>query len=72
LDQGHVVAVTGDHATDSNTGVHCADPVPAMLFVPGRRGDTCRRFNERSCVDGGMGRITSTRFLLSTLETIGV
>lgn len=72
LDQGHVIAVTGDHSTDSNTGCHCGDPVPALLHVPAGRRDFCSQFSESGCLNGGLGRVTATGFLVSTLDAMGM
>jgi 2,3-bisphosphoglycerate-independent phosphoglycerate mutase len=67
-----VVAVTGDHSTDSNSGVHCGDSVPAVLFSPDGRTDSCRAFNEKGCIGGGIGRISANGFLVSVLDAMGV
>ncbi len=37
-----VIGITGDHSTDSNTGNHCGDPVPSLLYAPGCRIDSVR------------------------------
>jgi 2,3-bisphosphoglycerate-independent phosphoglycerate mutase len=71
LSEEVVVAVTGDHSTDSNTGDHCGDPVPAVIYSPAGRKDRCRAFNEKGCVGGGLGRITANGFLVSVLDSMG-
>lgn len=65
-----VVGVTGDHSTDSNRGRHCGDPVPSLLTSPDGRRDAVTVFGERDCVDGGLGRITGTAFVLSLLDAM--
>lgn len=66
-----VIAVTGDHSTDSNTGRHCGDPVPSILHSPSARRDPCRGFGESECMRGGLGRISATSFLISQLDYMG-
>ncbi len=66
-----VIGISGDHSTNSNRGVHCADPVPSLLYSPGGRRDFCTRFGESECLRGGLGRITSNGFLLSMLNSMG-
>jgi len=63
-----VIAVTGDHSTDSNSGRHTGDPVPGLIHAPGGRQDNARAFGEASCCSGGLGRIDSSGFLVSLLD----
>ena len=72
LDPGLITAVTGDHSTDSNTGRHCGDPVPTLLYVPGGRKDRCARYGESAAMEGGLGRITGHGLILSVLGAMGV
>ncbi len=67
-----VITVTGDHSTDSSTGGHCGDPVPAVLYHPRGRRDSCSVFSETGCIHGGLGRILSTGLLFSTLDAMDV
>ncbi len=71
LDGDTVIAVSGDHSTDCNTGCHCGDPVPSVLYSPQGRRDRCERFAETDCASGGLGRIPATGFLLSMLDYMG-
>ncbi len=66
-----VIAVGGDHSTNSSWGEHCGDPVPSLLFSPDGRRDLCTNFGEGPCMDGGLGRISSNTFLLSMLNSMG-
>lgn len=66
-----VIAVTGDHSTDSNTGDHTGDPVPSLLYAPSGRRDLCSRFGESYCAGGGLGRVSATGFLCSMLDAMG-
>ena len=67
-----VLAIAADHSTDSNTGFHTADPVPALICttVSGRFADPVR-FGETSCGRGNMARQLSHEFLLKVLHTSG-
>jgi len=66
-----VIGVSGDHSTNSIYGNHCADPVPTLLHYPESRKDGCKDFGETSCMQGGLGRITATGFLMSALDAMG-
>jgi len=66
-----VIAVTGDHSTDCNTGNHTGDPVPSLLSAPLGRRDLCSRFGECYCAGGGLGRTSATGFLCSMLDAMG-
>ncbi len=63
-----VIGITGDHSTDSNTGRHCGDPVPGLIYGPQCRMDNSSEFGERHCASGGLGRILSSGFLVSLLD----
>lgn len=66
-----VVGITGDHSTNSNTGNHCGDPVPSLLYAPGCRIDGVKLFSELDCIQGGLGRIEANGFLFSMLDLMG-
>jgi len=66
-----VIAVTGDHCTDSNTGYHVSDPVPSLLFAGGEDADDCQTFGESQSAGGALGYISGTAFLASFLEAMG-
>lgn len=67
-----VIGISGDHSTDSSSGDHCGDPVPSIIYSAHGRRDNCSAYGEAQCMHGGLGRITATGFLLSTLDTMGV
>jgi 2,3-bisphosphoglycerate-independent phosphoglycerate mutase len=68
LEESLVIAITGDHSTDSNTGRHCGDPLPSLIYGPQCRIDNCQAFGERYCAGGGLGRIDSSSLLVSLLD----
>jgi len=68
---GVMIAVAADHSTDSNTGAHTADPVPALLFDPSAAGSGNQapvNFSEKACATGNMPRQSSHEFLLRLLD----
>jgi len=71
LQKDLVIAISGDHSTDSNTGNHCGDPVPSLLYGPGSRIDGVKHFSEIDCIQGGLGRIEASGFLHSMLDLMG-
>jgi 2,3-bisphosphoglycerate-independent phosphoglycerate mutase len=70
MDAETMVAVTADHTTDSNSGFHTADPVPALLWIPDRISKLDVQFSERSCADGNMSRRVSNEFLKMITDMI--
>ncbi|MBT7307739.1 MAG: hypothetical protein HN842_05945 [Gammaproteobacteria bacterium] len=68
LKKASAVAITADHSTSSETGDHCGDPVPSLLYYPGVRRDHCKQFSEVSCMQGGLGTIASSSILLMLLD----
>ncbi|KAA3610902.1 MAG: 2,3-bisphosphoglycerate-independent phosphoglycerate mutase [Planctomycetota bacterium] len=70
--QDWVVAVTGDHTTDSLKGDHCGAPVPLLLRAPGHRRDPVQSFHEGSCGQGHMGRVPGWSFLWTILDAMRV
>jgi len=67
-----VIGIAADHSTDSNSGRHCGDPVPAVLWSSGSRVDGETAFGETACIQGGLGRISGNGFLLTALDHMGV
>jgi 2,3-bisphosphoglycerate-independent phosphoglycerate mutase len=67
-----VIGVTGDHSTDSNSGRHTGDPVPALLSGPSMRRDSVSEFSESTCVLGGLGHLQATSFLCGCLDLMNV
>lgn len=66
---GVMVAVAADHSTDSNSGAHTADPVPALLYAPtaGVVNSAPVNFGEKACRQGTMPRQSSHELLLRLL-----
>lgn len=68
IDDDIVIAITGDHSTDSKTGRHTGDAVPSLIYVPDGRRDGCSSYGELACMQGGLGRISGTALLTSLLD----
>lgn len=51
-----VVAITGDHSTPSILKGHSWHPVPFLLHSKYSGGDEAKRFTERECMKGALGR----------------
>jgi len=69
--EGITVALSADHTTDSNSGLHTADPVPSLIYSPGMgHGIADIKFGETSCRSGRMKRQTSGEFLQRLLSFV--
>jgi len=66
-----VIAISGDHSTDSNSGNHCGDPVPSLLSAPVCRIDAIKHFSEIGCYQGALGRIKANNLLFTLLDHMG-
>jgi 2,3-bisphosphoglycerate-independent phosphoglycerate mutase len=63
-----LVALAADHSTDSNSGMHTAHPVPALLHFAYDRTERERvNFSERACQWGTMNRQSGSDFLQKVL-----
>ena len=51
------ILVTSDHATPPSLKAHSGDPVPVVLYVPGIKGDSVSKLNEKECLNGSLGII---------------
>lgn len=67
---GLVMAVAADHSTNSNTGFHTADPIPALICQMGStQAFNAIKFGESACEQGSMERQSGHEFLLNVLHT---
>ncbi len=58
-----VLVVTGDHSTPALLKSHSWHPNPAVLYSKYVRPDRLRRFTERECQKGGLGRFPAVDLL---------
>ncbi len=54
---GVSIIVTGDHSTPVSRKEHSAHEVPILIYSREERYDKVKRFDEMSCMDGGLGHI---------------
>jgi 2,3-bisphosphoglycerate-independent phosphoglycerate mutase len=59
------IAVAADHTTDSNSGFHTSDPVPAIISRScGQPGAVALNFGETACRSGNLQRQTAHKLVL--------
>ena len=77
LESEAIIAIAADHTTDSNSGFHTADPVPALISQPlsGQTSTPVKfapvNFGETACRQGNMPRQLSNEFLLRLIHAMG-
>jgi len=54
---GANIMITGDHTTPCSVGEHTGHEVPLLCWGPGFRVDTCKKFSENACMEGGLGHL---------------
>lgn len=59
----HVLVVTADHSTPALMKSHSWHPVPVLLYSKICRADTVKKFDEISCIQGGLGRMPSMNLM---------
>lgn len=65
------IAVTADHTTSCVTRNHEGDPVPVAITGPFVRKDDVKKYDERSCSKGGLGRIRGVNLMPILMNLIG-
>jgi 2,3-bisphosphoglycerate-independent phosphoglycerate mutase len=66
-----VIGVTSDYTRSTITGERTGDASPILFFSPCARRDEVREFDELSCVNGHVGRITGKSvmpFILNQMD----
>ncbi len=66
-----VIVVTADHTTSSELKRHTGDPVPILFYGPGVRRDAVRKFGERECAKGDVGRIRGLDVMSEAINLAG-
>jgi len=68
---GAYIILSGDHSTPCTTKNHSADPLPIAIYGEGVRVDDVKRFDEISCMKGGLGHIRGLDVMPIMLSLIG-
>lgn len=69
---GAVIAIGADHTTDSGSGCHTADPVPALISSPGAiTSGATLKFGESACAAGSLTGLRNHGFLKQVLAEMG-
>ncbi|MGB4236130.1 MAG: 2,3-bisphosphoglycerate-independent phosphoglycerate mutase [Methanoregulaceae archaeon] len=61
--EGLLTVVCADHSTPCSIRDHSADPVPLVIRGDGVRIDAVRSFDEVTCAQGGLNRITGSALM---------
>ena len=69
---GSMIAIAADHSTDSNSGSHTADPIPALIYNPADPATVAAPvdFGESLCAGGNMQRQSSHELLTRVLGAL--
>lgn len=66
------LVVSGDHSTPCSRKAHSGHEIPILLNGPGECADKVKKFDEISCMEGGLGHITGKHFMPIILNMLGV
>lgn len=61
--KGVSVALLPDHLTPIRVRTHVDDPVPFLIYTPGKSPDEVKEFNEFSCQRGSLGLLKGDSFI---------
>jgi len=65
------IIFTGDHSTPCSLRNHSADPLPIVIYGEGVIPDDVKKFDEVSCMKGGLGHIRGMDVIPIILSLIG-
>jgi len=66
-----VLVITGDHSTPAALASHSWHPLPVLLYSATARPDRVKRFGERDCISGGLGRMPTVHLMGLALAHAG-
>lgn len=66
-----LIVITGDHSSPCELKNHSGDPVPIVFLSEGIRKDSVKKFSERECARGGVGRIKGKDLMNEILNLSG-
>ena len=72
VDDNVYIALTADHSTPCEKGEHSGDSVPIAVCGPSIRQDKVNLFNEISCQEGGLSRLSGHDFIWSLLDLLNL
>lgn len=61
-----LIVVTADHSTCSLLKSHCKEPIPILIY--GKRKDSVKKFSERACKKGKLGKFSQLKLMSKLLE----
>jgi len=65
------LVVTGDHSTPAKLKAHSWHPLPVLLYSNFCRPDEVKKFDEISCIHGGLGRMLTVHLMTVALSNAG-
>ncbi|MFH1393550.1 MAG: 2,3-bisphosphoglycerate-independent phosphoglycerate mutase [Candidatus Micrarchaeota archaeon] len=68
---GADLVITGDHSTPCIRKAHSGHEVPILFFGDNERYDNVKKFDEISCMDGGLGHIEGKDVMPMILNMLG-
>lgn len=66
-----VIVITGDHSTPAIFKAHSWHPVPILLYSKWVRTSNIKKFSERDCSKGSLGRLPATSIMPLSLANAG-
>lgn len=67
---GAYLVITGDHSTPVSRKAHSGHEVPVLIYGKDERTDKVKKFDEMSCMEGGLGHINGENIMPVILNLI--
>lgn len=67
---GAYLVITGDHSTPVSRKAHSGHEVPILIYGKDERVDKVKKFDEMSCMEGGLGHIYGSEVMSIILNLI--
>jgi 2,3-bisphosphoglycerate-independent phosphoglycerate mutase len=67
---GSSIIITGDHSTPVALKAHSGHEVPILIWSKNERRDSVKKFDEQSCMQGGLGHICGKDIIPMALNLI--
>lgn len=72
LPENTIMALCADHSTPCEKGEHSGEPIPIVIYGPGIFSDSVEHYDEVSCAQGMLHRLTGHEFVWSLLDYLEV